>query len=367
MPDRERLTGLFMRFAACSSESLKEKNFCEMVEEKLLSLGLHVERDEAGACFGSDGFNIYARLDGAGEPILLNAHLDTVAPCTGIEPVNDNGIIRSKGDTVLGADDKAAVAAVIEAVESVALSGMPHRTVEILFTLSEEIGMLGAKFADYSKIRSKKAIVLDGDTTGEIVNSNPANVVLRFTLKGKAAHAGIAPEEGVHALKAAAEAVAAIPVGHVDELSVMNVGTFTCDGKTNIVPPLACFEMEVRSFSEQRLRELIALSENAVKDACAKYGAGYEMEASRHSDVVGTPEDSSLIGEIKAALAAIGEQAVVTRSFGGCDMTHIGARGIEVANLGIGMNNIHSCEENISVSDLFKAAQLLEHIIFSAT
>lgn len=244
-------------------------------------------------------------------------------------------------------------------------SSLPHRTVEILFTLSEEIGMLGAKYADYSKVISKKAIVLDGDTTGEIVNSNPANVVLRFTVRGKAAHAGIAPQEGIHALKAAAEAVAAIPVGNVDELSVMNVGTFLCEGKTNIVPPLACFEMEVRSFSEQRLSELIALSENAVKQACAKYGTCYELETSRHSNVVGTPENSPLIGEIKAALAAIGEKAVVTRSFGGCDMTHIGAQGIEVANLGIGMNNIHSCEENISVEDLVKAAQVLEHIIFS--
>lgn len=365
MPDRDRLTGLFIRFAECSSESLKEKDFCRMVEDKLLSLGLRVERDEAGGRFGSDGFNIYARLAGEGEPILLNAHLDTVAPCCEVKPVNDNGVIRSGGDTILGADDKAAVAAIIEAVESVLESGLPHRTVEILFTLSEEIGMLGAKYADYSKVISKKAIVLDGDTTGEIVNSNPANVVLRFTVTGKAAHAGIAPEEGIHALKAAAEAVAAIPVGHVDDLSVMNVGTFTCPGKTNIVPPLACFEMEVRSFSEQRLRELIALSEDAVKNACAQYGACYEMETSRHSTVVGTPEDSSLIDEIKAALAAIGEKATVTSSFGGCDMTHIGAQGIEVANLGIGMKNIHSCEENIGVEDLFKAAQMLEHIIVS--
>jgi len=356
-----------MRFAACSSESLREKEFCEMVEEQLVALGLVVERDDAGARFGSDGFNIYARLDGTGEPILLNAHLDTVAPCLGVKPFNDNGVIRSGGDTVLGADDKAAVAAIIEAVESAIEGGQPRRTVEILFTLSEEIGMLGAKYADYSKIISKKALVLDGDTTGEIVNSNPANVVIRFAVKGKAAHAGIAPEEGIHALKAAAEAVEAIPVGNVDELSVMNVGTFLCEGKTNIVPPLARFEMEVRSFSEQRLNELITLSEDAVKTACAKYSACYEMATERHSDGVGTPEDSPLIGEIKAALAAVGEKATITRSFGGCDMTHIGARGIEVANLGIGMRNIHSCDENISVDDLYKAAQVLEHIIYNVS
>ena len=355
----QRLTERFIRYVKCGSESCNEKEFCQLIENELAALGLEVKRDNAGKFCGSNGWNIYARLAGADDSILFSMHTDTVYPGNDIHPVIENGIIRSAGDTILGADDKAGIAAVMEALESIIESQIEHRTVEVLFSVCEEIGMLGAKYADFSNIKSRKAIVLDSDNLGEIINRNPANVHLYFKITGKSAHAGLAPQEGIHALKAAAEAIAAIPVGKVDEITVMNVSNFISEGKTNVVADKAAFDMEIRSFDEERLQKHIRASEKAVSDACKQYGACYEVNMERHSDVIYVPENSPLVEEVTEGYKALGVESYLASSFGGCDATHIFANGIEVLNLGIGMQSVHSCDEHISVKDLETISTLM--------
>jgi len=361
--NRERLAQRFMRYVRCASESGSEGAFCKLLEDELLDMGLEVRRDEAGAKCGSDGWNVYAKLKGEGNPILFSAHTDTVYPGKNIVPVIEDGVIRSSGGTILGADDKAGIAAVVEAVESVMESGGKHRTVEMLFSLSEEIGMLGAKYADYKNIESREAVVLDSDRIGEIINRNPANVVLRFEIIGKPSHAGLAPEDGIHALKAAAKAVNDIPVGNVDDISVMNVSNFISEGKTNVVAAKACFDMEIRSFEEERLQEHIAASEKAVKDACGLYAAQYTMALDRHSDVLYVPEESPLVKGLVKAFESLGIQSRVTRSFGGCDATYLFANGLAVVNIGIGMQAVHSAAENIALKDLETTAEVIRKLI----
>jgi tripeptide aminopeptidase len=355
-----RLLERFFSYVQCASESGKEAEFCSFLENELNRLGLFVQRDCVGPLCGSDGWNIYARLDGTGDAMLFSAHLDTVYPGKNIKPIIKDGIIRSGGDTVLGADDKAGIAAIMEALESIIESAKPHRTIEVLFSVCEEPGLFGAKHADYSNIISKQAVVLDNESLGEIINANPANMVLFFEVFGKSAHAGMSPEEGVHALKAAAKAVADIPVGNVDEISVMNISNFISPGKTNVIADKASFDMEIRSFDEERLQHHIATSEKAVKEACEFYGTSYKMRTERHSDIIYVSESSAIVNEIIEKFAQVGVVGKTAKSFGGCDATHIFAAGLDVVNLGIGMKSVHSCNEYISVYDLETTAKLIE-------
>lgn len=359
----DRLISRFFRYVRCASESGSERNFCDLLEKELKALGLYVSRDCVGDRCGSDGYNLYGRLDGDGDAVLFSAHMDTVGPGNNIHPVEKAGVIYSSGDTVLGADDKAGVAAVMEALESILESGTAHKTVEVLFTVCEENGLQGARYADFSNVRSQKAIVLDNEKLGEIINRNPANMVIHFEITGKAAHAGMAPEDGIHALKAAAKAVSNIPVGYVDEITVMNISNFLSPGKTNVIADRASFDMEIRSFEEERLQRHIALSEKTVQEACGLYGASYKMNSKRHSDVIYIPEKSDLITQVQSAFARLGVKSSVVKSFGGCDATHIFANGIEVVNLGIGMQAVHSCEENISIKDLETTGKLVQMLI----
>ena len=355
----DRLIGRFIRYVRCASETGNEEEFCRLLENELISLGLDVRIDDAGKNCNSNGWNIYARLDGYNDPILFSMHTDTVYPGINIKPVIEKGVIRSSGNTILGADDKAGIAAVMEALESIAESGIKHRTVEVLFSVCEEIGMLGAKHADFGYFKSRKAIVLDSDNLGEIINRNPANIHLYYKISGKSAHAGLAPQEGIHALKAAAAAVAAIPVGQVDDISVMNISNFISEGKTNVIADKASFDMEIRSFDEQQLQKHINAAEIAVSDACKKYGASFEVSMERHSDVIYVSEKSELVEEVMEDYEALGVENYLASSFGGCDATHIFANGIEVLNLGIGMHSVHSCDEHISVADLETVAKLM--------
>ena len=213
------------------------------------------------------------------------------------------------------------------------------------------------------RLESREAVVLDSDRIGEIINRNPANVVLRFEIIGKPSHAGLAPEDGIHALKAAAKAVNDIPVGNVDDISVMNVSNFISEGKTNVVAAKACFDMEIRSFEEERLQEHIAASEKAVKDACGLYAAQYTMALDRHSDVLYVPEESPLVKGLVKAFESLGIQSRVTRSFGGCDATYLFANGLAVVNIGIGMQAVHSAAENIALKDLETTAEVIRKLI----
>ena len=357
----KRLLERFFRYVSCPSESGKERPFCELIEGELSALGFTVRRDQAaGEKCGSDGRNVYASLPGEGEPILFSAHMDTVAPGVGIKPVVRDGVVYSSGDTVLGADNKAAIAAVLEAVETILEQKLPHRPIEVLFSICEELGLLGAKHADYSYIKSKQAVVLDTVEIGSLVNNTPANVHLHIEITGKSSHAGVAPDKGVHALKAAAAAIANIPCGFTaDGSTVMNVANLLAPGKTNVVPDKATFDMEIRCFDEKILADHIKNTESAVKTACDAVGASYTITSDRHSDVLYVPESSPLCSRLKEVYTGLGVNVVVERTYGGCDATWLSYNGIDAINAGLGMRDIHSLNEHIAVADLELSAKAM--------
>ncbi len=356
----KRLIDRFLRYITVDSESGNEAAFCRLIEEELRGLGLEVLRDEVGALCGSDGWNVYASLQGEGTPILFSAHMDTVSPGKGIRPmIGEDGVIRSSGDTILGSDDKSGIAAVMEALEVIREKQLSHRPIEVLFTVCEEVGLLGSRYADYSHIRSKEAVVLDSSCVGGIVNRAAANMVLHIRVEGRSAHAGVSPEKGIHALKAAAAAVAEIPCGRVDDMTVMNVANFLAPGKSNVVPAEVTFDVEIRSFEEERLQQRMEELKATLDRACALVGASYTIEQDRHSDVLYVAEDTPLVQRLTEAFRAQGVEASVMGSFGGSDATWIFANGIDAVNVGTGMSAVHGTGEYIRIEDLEQTARVV--------
>lgn len=361
--NQEHVKDRFYRYISCPSVSFHEKDFCLMVEEDLKALGFEVKRQEIGHLFGSDGWNIYAFLPGEGEPVLFSAHLDTMPPGENIKPVEKDGIIYSSGDTILAADDKAGVASAIEAAEIIVNSGAKHRPIEFLFMLGEEVGMLGSKNADYAMVRSRECVVLDYDDVGTMINRAPAYVQLHFEIKGKLAHAGIEPDKGNNALKAACEAISNIPCGFIGDISVQNVANLLAPGRTNAVSDTASFDTEVRSFDEAIEQRLLQEMIHQVELACSKYGTTYTVSENRVSDVLYVPEDSHLIQTLSKAMEEAGITPVVERTYGGSDATWISANGIAAVNTGVGMKDVHSTAENLAIKDLENATKILVHFM----
>lgn len=361
--NKDRLLERFLRYVKTDSESGAERQMCELIEKELEALGMEVWRNEIGERFGSNGFNVCARMEGEGEAILLSSHLDTVTPGKGVTPVIKDGVIRTLGDTVLGGDDKSGVAAIMEALQSVKESSDAHRTIEVLFSISEETGLYGSRNADYSKFTAKAAAVFDSGEHESVINRAPAHIVMKVEITGKAAHAGLAPEEGVHALKAAAAAAAKIPCGNVDDITVMNVANFLAPGKSNIVCDRASFEVEIRCFEEQGLKARIEETENIIKAAAEEYGAQYEIKIDTHSGVLYVPEDSEILKTVLKGYEELGISAVPEKTYGGSDASSITAAGIPALNLGTGMSDVHTVGEYLKIEDMEIACRIAERLM----
>ena len=363
--NKERLLQRFFQYVTCASESHHERDFCLMMEEELASLGMEWERQEIGELFGSDGWNIHAFLQGKGEPLLLCAHMDTVAPGRGVNPVMQEGVIYSDGTTVLGGDDKAGIAAAMETIQTIVENHLPHRPIELLLTICEEDGILGSKYADYSRIVSKEAIVLDDEVVGHMVNQAAAYLKLHFSVLGKSAHAGVCPEKGIHALKVAAECISGIPCGRVSDISVVNVANLVCPGQTNIVPEQADFDVEVRSYEEQELQMIVKRIYDHVNQVCTAWGAQIRKSETRVSNSFCIPPTSPVIVKTCTAMQSLGIVPKIERTLGGSDITWLVENGLAAINIGVGMREVHGCKENILFQDIVSVTNVLLKLLAS--
>ena len=354
-----RLLERFFRYVSCDSESGNEKGFCELLEAELIALGMEVTRDQVGEKCGSNGWNIYGYLPGEGEPILFSSHMDTVPGGVGIKPVVADGVVRSAGDTILASDDKSGIAPVVEALQIIKEENRAHRPIEVLFTVCEELGLLGSKYADYSAVKSKQAIVLDNGRQGSMVNHSPAKLEAHVKITGKSAHAAVEPSKGINAIKAAAAAIAKIPSGVVDDQTVMNVANFLSPGKSNVVPEKASFDLDMRSFDNARLEAHLENVKAALQEACDPLGATYEIEVDRQAEILFVPPDRPLIARLQAVYSKLGVSCKIERTYGGSDATWIFQNGIDVVNIGTGMTDVHSSDEHIAVADLEKTLEVV--------
>ena len=255
---KQNVVDYFLELVQIDSESKNEKAVAEKLVEDLQKMGAEITFDRAHEQTGGNVGNLYAYFPGqiAKEPILFCAHMDTVVPGNSVKPQIKADRIVTDGKTVLGADDKSGIAEIIYGIKAIQDSGQAHAPIEALFTISEEIGLLGAKNLDYSLIKSKIGYALDSHEVGALTIGAPSQNSLKFIIHGKKSHAGAAPEEGVNAIQIAAEAITKMPMGRIDEETTCSIGIISGGSATNIVPDEVILKGEVRSHAPQKLKDI---------------------------------------------------------------------------------------------------------------
>lgn len=356
MINNERLLDTFLALVRVDNPSGQEQQIAATVMALLRERGFEPVQDARG--------NVVCRMPGQGDPLLLSAHLDSVAPAQGKRPVVDGEFVRSSGDTVLGADDLAGVAAILEAVTSAREQGAQFRAAEIVFSVEEEVGLNGARGLDYSLISAKQGVALDlNGEVGGICVSAPAHAQITVTITGKAAHAGVAPELGVSAIVVAAEAITTMPLGRIDAETTANIGTINGGAARNIVPEQVMLIGEARSRDEAKLDRQVEAMRSAFEAAAARHGAHAQVEVFRAYGPQKIAPDAAIVQLCRAAAQKIGVEARLIETGGGSDVNIYNMHGIEAVNLSIGYREIHSTNEHIAIADLQKAAQLVQALL----
>lgn len=391
--DEQVVLDTFLHLVRIDSPSGQEGAVADFLEPLLRRLGCHTWRDATGNLLGrrdgtpgatSSGATSSGAIteptppaaagraaEGAADagsdgvrPLLLSAHMDTVQPGCGIRPQIADGVIRSDGSTILGADDKAGITAIVEALRAVADASARCRPLELVFTVQEETGLTGAKGLDTASLQARQAVVLDSNgPVGTIVNQAPASDALHAVVSGRAAHAGVSPEQGINALQAVAQALAPMRLGRIDAETTANFGVITGGTASNIVPDRVTLKGEARSRDEQKLAQQTGHMVELLRTAAERLGAHAEVTVTRSYGAIDVPESSPLIRDLAAAIRAAGLEPSLQPTGGGSDANVFNAAGIEAVNLGVGYANPHSVDEHIAVCDLVKITEVLRTLI----
>lgn len=366
MLDQKRLVANFVKMVGISSVSRREKEFKEFLQAEFSKRGFIVEEDNAGEIIGGNAGNLLVKIPGNLDmpPLLFSAHMDTVSPGEGIRAVIDGDIIRSSGDTILGSDDKAAVAVLLEVADILTEEGLPYPPLEFLFTVAEEEGLKGAKNFDFSRVQARMAYVLDaGGEPGTIVTGSPWHHEIEYLVYGKAAHAGMDPENGINAIKAAARALAKMPCGRLDEETTCNFGLIEGGKARNIVADFCHIKGEARSLNQDKLTRLTEELKQVFLSEVEKEGARGEVRIQALYPGVKLAPDAEVVRIAARACEKIGIEPKFTGTGGGSDASIINGAGIPCANLGIGMCKVHTSEEYIRIGDLVTDVKLILSII----
>ena len=352
---RTEVVELFVELACVPSPSGEERAVADRVAEYLRALALSVDEDDAGVRIGSTIGNLLCRIEptAAGSPLFLCAHLDTVPPEGPIDPVVDDGVVRSGGDTILGADNKAAVAAMLEATRRVVAENRPHAGIELLFTPKEEVGLRGAAAFDHERLRAKLGYVYDhAGPIGEVILGAPYQCKLDASFHGRAAHSGMFPEEGRSAIAAAARAIADLRLGRLDEETTANVGEIRGGTARNIVPEHCSFTAEARCHDEGKLGELVQEMLETITFAAQLGDCDVETQVDPSARGYRFKRDDQPVRLAAAALQQSGFEPSYGLSGGGADANVFNERGLQCVNLANGMTDIHTPDERIAVADL---------------
>ena len=371
MINRERYVQHFLDLVRIDSHSRKEGAIMRRLQADLEALGAAVEFDDAGAAVGGEIGNLIARVPGSrpGAPTLfLNAHVDTVVPGEGVKPRVEGDVVRTDGTTVLGGDDKSGVAVIVEVLRTLKEEGIPHGDLDVVFTICEEVGLLGAKHLDYGRLRAREGIALDSDGPEQIIAEAPAACRLEFRVHGLAAHAGVRPEAGISAIRIAGEAIARMRLGRLDAETTANVGIIEGGKATNIITDFVLVKAEARSHDERKLARQVAHMQRRFQRAAQRHRVQRDdqMVTGRVEETVSrdyprmrlTP-DLRIMRLIADAGRSLGREVTVRRTGGGLDANIFNERGIAVATFGTGQHEIHTLNEYLNVPESLRAAELM--------
>jgi tripeptide aminopeptidase len=355
VPELSEVAALFLELAAVRSPPGEERAVADIVARFLRDVGLNVDEDDAGARVDATAGNLYCRVEGesGGTPLFLCAHMDTVPPTGPVEPVVDDGIVRNAGGTILGADNKAAVAAMLEAVRRIVAENRPHAGLELLFTPKEEVGLRGAAAFDSDCLHARVGYVYDhAGPVGEVILGAPYQHKLDVTFHGRAAHSGMYPEDGRSAIAAAARAIADLRLGRLDDETTANVGEITGGSARNIVPEWCSFLAEARSHDERKLGELVQEMLETITFAAQVAECDLETKAEASARGYRFTRDDEAVRLAASAFERCGIDTTYGFSGGGADANVFNERGLQCVNLANGMTDIHTPDERISVADL---------------
>jgi tripeptide aminopeptidase len=354
--ERERLNETFAQLCRIESPSGQERACADFVAAQLRGLGLEVSEDGAGAEAGSDAGNLFARIpgaDGAGS-ILLCAHLDTVPLAAPVDPILVNDGWENANDAILGADNKSAVAIIIELARRLTSAPEPPPVgVELLFTVCEEVSLLGSREFDVSGLQSSFGYVFDHATAiGEVVVASPSHYRVIGDLHGRAAHAGVRPEAGRSAIVAAARAIAAMRLGRVDEQTTANVGTIEGGSAINVVPERCRVVAEVRSLDEARAATVTTELIDHLQDAADAQECDLDLTVERMFRGYRVKPGAPQLSCAQRALRACGFEPREIVSGGASDVNSFVLHGFDSICLADGVQRNHEPTERVSVQAL---------------
>jgi tripeptide aminopeptidase len=351
--ERERLADDFVRLCEIQSPSRHERPVADVVVAELRAAGLDVEQDASAAVTGSDSGNLLARVPGPpGAPtVLLAAHLDTVPPTAPIEVQRENGRFANRNDGVLGADNKTAVAAQLAVARRYAGGGAPVG-LELLFTTCEEIALLGAKELTH-ELRADFGFVFDHATPfGDLIVAAPSYYRIEAEFHGAAAHAGIRPEAGHNAISAAAEAIASMSLGRLDDETTANVGTIEGGTATNVVAERCRVALEARSLDEDKAGRTVSDIVDALTEAAADLECDVETSVEQLFRAYRLPRSSPPVLAAAAALESLGIEPRPIATGGGSDANVLVAVGIPALNVANGTEHNHEPDESVTTAAL---------------
>jgi len=372
MINRERLIREFHTLAAIESPSHREGELSTYLHRKFTEMGGAVFEDQSQSLTGSESGNLIIHFPGTGEPLMLAVHMDTVEPAVGVDPVLREGVFFSRGETILGADDKAGLVEIIEAMLVMQEQKVEHCPIDIVLTVCEEVGLVGAKNLDYSRVRARQGLALDATGVDLIINQAPSANRFIVTVTGVEAHAGIAPEKGLSAIQVAATAVSKLQLGRIDEQTTANIGKIEGGQATNIIPKQVVLHGEVRSHNHSRLADVTEEIHQAFLSAaeeCKMVINGRDTKAGILFDMweeypsLSVAGDSSIVRRVEKAAKVIGSSITVRAAGGGSDASIYNKNGIETVIMGVGMNNVHSVDEFVRVDDMVSVTAHLVEIL----
>ncbi len=371
MINTERVIKEFLNLLNIESPSKKEGEIASYLSDFFKKTGYEYFFDNSSEKTGSEVGNLIVKIPGtiSSEPIFFNAHMDTVGPYENPKIIFENGVFRSDGRTILGADDKSGIVILLEIAQILKENSFPHPPLEFIFTTCEEIGLLGAKYLDMNLIESKEGFILDSELPEEVINGAPSSYQYKLEIIGKSAHAGLEPEKGINSIHIASKILSKLPCGRLDEETTSNIGIINGGEYVNIVPEKTIIEGEMRSHNEEKLEKLKKLLMDTVDEVIKNYPQKLENLPKANAEFKKVfqsfyiPPSDPMCVWVKKAGERIGLNIYFKRKEGASDANVFNEKGLKCLMLGTGMQKVHTTEEYIELKELIKAIKLILELI----
>jgi tripeptide aminopeptidase len=366
--DRDEILKEFIELARIDSLTFNERSMTDILKRKLEEIGIEVYEDDAGKKIEGNSGNLIGTLKGTKKvpPIILMAHMDTVTPGKNKNPIVDGDFIKTDGKTILGGDDIAGIVTILEALRIIVRERLEHGDIRVVFTVAEEGGLFGARNLDFSKIDAEYGFVFDeGGNIGTVAVSAPSQNKIDIAITGKAAHAGIEPENGISAIQIAAEAISKMKLGRIDDKTTANIGVIYGGQATNIICDSVEINAEARSRDEGLLIKQTEHMRKCFENAVKKFGGEMKYSSELVYSGFDINESDDIIKIARIAADKTGVELNPEATGGGSDTNILNAKGIKAINLSVGMQNVHCVEEQININDILKSIEFAKEIILA--